>query len=47
MNSNLVHAGVGGIGAGCDLDLSPFSVGGYLLSVASAVKQVSGLTGTP
>jgi hypothetical protein len=47
MNSNLVHTGVGGIGTGCDLDLSPFSVGGDLLSVSSGVKQVSGLTGTP
>jgi hypothetical protein len=37
MNSNFVHAGIGRIGTGCDLDLSPFSVRGYLLSASVRV----------
>jgi len=47
MNSNLVHAGIGGIGTGCDLDFSPFSVRGYLSSARIGVIWGSGLTGTP
>lgn len=31
MNSNLVHAGVGGVGAGGNLDFSPLPVGRHLL----------------
>jgi hypothetical protein len=47
MNSNLVHAGVGGIGTGCDLDLSPFSVRWYLLSARVGLTKGMKLTGTP
>ena len=47
MNSNLVHTGIGGVGTGCDLNFSPFSVRGNLSSVAVGIKEVSGLTGTP
>lgn len=35
MYSNLVHARIGRISAGSDLDLSPFSICGYLLSATA------------